>query len=90
MPERISKISIFYPFFNFKFPHWGMRLVIFYIGIIGMMLAHATPRRTENFITYFWRQDQQSTITGINAINDCHKSTMRYQGSLQVTTIKSD
>ena len=41
----------------------------------------ATVRRTENFITYFWRQDQQATITGVNVMNDCHRSTMRYQGS---------
>ena len=90
MPHIISKF-LFFTFFLILGSHIGECILLFlYRGIIGMMLAHAAPRRTENFITYFWRQDQQSTITGINAINDCHRSTMRYQGSLKLIKIESD
>ena len=85
--KKNLEIFIFYPFFNFRFPHRGTHLVNFYIGIICILLAHAAEIM---FIPYFWRQGQFSTITRINTMNVDHLSPIRYQGPLQLNSFKSD
>ena len=46
--KKNFEIFIFYPFFNFRFPHWGPHLVIFYMGIICVLLP-GLPRSPQDW-----------------------------------------